>query len=156
MALPMVGWAALNLPLSWTCMDAIPAKSLPLHELPFVLDIGGEGRNAHAWNLNPRSLRTFGPQRGQLIPRLILARGEAIPLTDGCVDVLIVERTPLRLATLQEMIRVAKPSAQAILRHVVTPAGDPHRIALQALPGKVTRRFTTIGIHRVQETMICW
>jgi hypothetical protein len=137
-------------------MNCIPANVPQLQDPPFVLDIGGEGRNAHAWNLNPRSLRTFGPDRGQVIPRLILARGEAIPLVDGCVDVLIVERTPLRLATLREMLRVARPSAQAILRHVVTPAGDPHRIALQALPGTNTRRFTTIGIHRVQETVICW
>ena len=135
-------------------MNCIPANVPQLQDPPFVLDIGGEGRNAHAWNLNPRRLRTFGPQRGQLIPRLILARGEAIPLVDHCVDVLIVERTPLRLATLREMLRVARPSAQVILRHVVTPAGDPHRIALQSLPGTNTRRFTTIGIHRVQETVI--
>jgi hypothetical protein len=123
-------------------------------EAPFVLDIGGEGRTPDAWNLNPRSVRTFGSERGTPIPRLILARGEAIPLPDDCVDVLIAERTPLRRATLNEILRVARPSATVMLRHVVTPAGDPHRFALQVLRGVSRRSFTYIGAHRVQETVI--
>jgi hypothetical protein len=129
-------------------------NSYDSRESPFVLDIGGEGRHAHAWNLNPSRVRTFGPQRGERIPRLIAARGDAIPLAAQSVDVIIVERTPLRLATLREMLRIARPGAEIILRHVVTPAGDPHRIALQLLPGKNIRQFATIGMHRVQETVI--
>lgn len=120
----------------------------------FVLDIGGEGRHPGAWNLNPRTHRTLGAGSGRPIPRLIRGRGESIPLPDGSVDVLIVERTPLRSATLREMLRVAKPSATAILRHAITPAGDPHRLAFQLLKGTVTRRMTTIGRQRVRETIV--
>lgn len=121
---------------------------------PIVLDIGGEGRHAGAWNLNPRALRTVGISRGQPIPRLIRGRGESIPLADASVDVLIVERTPLRQTTLREMLRVAKPSATTILRHAVGPLGDPHRVALQLLPGNHRRRIATIGRHYVLETII--
>lgn len=121
---------------------------------PFVLDIGGEGRHRGAWNLNPRTHRTLGAGAGRPIPRLILGRGESIPLADHTVDVLIVERTPLRTATLLEMLRVAKPSATAILRHAITPLGDPHRLALEVLKGRATRRVTTIGRHPVRETVV--
>jgi ubiquinone/menaquinone biosynthesis C-methylase UbiE len=135
-------------------MHPSPANLSASHESLFVLDIGGEGRHVDAWNLNPSKVRTFGPQRGERVPRLIVARGDAIPLADQSVDVIIVERTPLRLATLREMLRVARPSAQVILRHVVTPAGDPHRVALRSFSGRISRQFATIGIHRVQETVI--
>ena len=118
-----------------------------------VLDIGGEGRHPQAWNLNPRARRTLGG-RGEPIPRLIQARGEAIPLADDSVDVLIVERTPLVSATLREMVRVAKPTATAILRHAVTPAGDPHRFALRLLEGTTRRRMTMIGQQQVRETIV--
>ena len=59
--------------------------------IPMILDIGGEGRHPEAWNLNPRSRKTVGKQRGELIPLLIQGRGESIPLADRTVDVLIVE-----------------------------------------------------------------
>ena len=120
----------------------------------FVLDVGGEGRNTAAWNLNPSRVRTFGPQRGQPIPRLIQGRGEAIPLADGSVDLLIVERTPLRPATLAEILRVSRSTATIVLRHVVTPGGDPHRLALEYLQGEVTRDWFKIGSHAVRETTI--
>jgi hypothetical protein len=120
----------------------------------FVLDIGGEGRHPAAWNLNPRASKTFGPEAGQPIPRLIRGRGDAIPLADSSVDLLIVERTPLRAATLREMLRVARPGALCVLRHVVTPAGDPHRLALRLLPGTSERRATRIGSHAARETVI--
>ena len=120
----------------------------------FVLDVGGEGRTAGAWNLNPSPFRTFGPQRGAPIPRLIVGRGEAIPLADATVDLLIVERTPLRPATLRELLRVARPTGTIVLRHVETPGGDPHRVALAFLPGEVTRGRTQIGSHSVRETTI--
>jgi hypothetical protein len=126
------------------------------HNMPerFILDIGGEGRHEEAWNLNPRALRSVGEEIGQPIPRLIRGRGDAIPLRDQCVDVLIVERTPLLLPTLNEMLRVARPNAQAILRHAVTPAGDPHRLATRVLKGAIRQRMTVIGRQQVQETIV--
>ncbi len=121
---------------------------------PFVLDIGGEGRHPLAWNLNKRVARSFGPARGEPIPRLICGRGDAIPLGDDSVDQIIVERTPLRAAALREILRVAKPAATVTLRHAVTPAGDPHRLALRLLPGTVQRRNMHIGANLLRETVI--
>ena len=122
---------------------------------PMILDIGGEGRHTNAWNLNPRNRKTLGQQRDELIPRLIQGRGECIPLLDRTVDVLIVERTPLRPSTLSEMLRVASPSARIILRHANAHRRDPHHLAVQMLKGHVEQRMTTIGKQRVQETVIC-
>ena len=119
-----------------------------------MLDIGGEGRHRLAWNLNPRALGTLGAVRGRPIPRLIRARGESIPLADKSVDVLIVERTPLTMALLLEMRRVAKSSSTAILRHAVTPLGDPHDRALAVLNGTVRQRMTRIGRQRVRQTVV--
>jgi hypothetical protein len=121
---------------------------------PVILDIGGEGRHRAAWNLNPRVRRTFGPRRGEVIPRLIRGRGESIPLADGTVDVLFVERTPLRSQTLREILRVAKPRARIILRHADSPLGDPHRRALDLLGGQVTHSTTTIHGRPVRQTVV--
>lgn len=121
---------------------------------PTVLDIGGEGRHSEAWNLNPRRYKTFGPQRGELIPRWIEGRGERIPLPDGSVEVVIVERTPLVPATLAEIARVASSTARIILRHVPVHHLDPHRLAVQALNGTIERGTITIGSHTLQETVI--
>lgn len=122
---------------------------------PTILDIGGEGRHPEAWNLNPRRHKTFGPERGELIPRWIEGRGERIPLPDGSVEVLIVERTPLVPATLAEIARVASPTARIILRHVSAHQLDPHRLAVQVLKGKIERGTITIGSHTLQETVLC-
>jgi hypothetical protein len=121
---------------------------------PTVLDIGGEGRHPDAWNLNPRRHKTFGPERGQLIPRWIEGRGERIPLPDRSVEVLIVERTPLLPATLAEIARVTSPTALIILRHVRAHHLDPHRLAVQVLKGTIARGTITIGSHTLQETVI--
>jgi len=120
----------------------------------FIVDLGGEGRHPEAWNLNPRSTRSFGPHAGEPIPRLICGRGESIPLADGSVDLLIAERTPLVLATLREIRRVVKPEGTVVLRHVVGPLGDPHRVAVRVLQGNLQTRTTRIGRHEVQETTI--
>jgi len=119
-----------------------------------ILDIGGEGRHPEAWNLNLRSRKSLGKQRGELIPRLIQGRSESIPLPDGCVQVLIVERTPLRLATLLEMSRVASPSARIILRHANAHQRDPHKLAVQTLQGGTEQRVVMIDRQLVQETII--
>lgn len=122
--------------------------------VPVILDIGGEGRHPAAWNLNPRATKTFGPERGTAIPRHIAGRAEQIPLAAGSVDVVIVERTPLRPSALAEVRRVARPGATIILRHVIGPLGDPHRRALVELAGHVTRRMASIGNITVRETII--
>lgn len=119
-----------------------------------TLDIGGEGRHPEAWNLNPRGRRTLGRLRGEPIPRWIEGRGECIPLADDTVDVLIVERTPLRAATLAEMLRVARPTATIILRHAVAHWRDPHRLAVQVFNGHAEQRRAMIGRQPVQETVI--
>jgi hypothetical protein len=119
-----------------------------------ILDIGGEGRHPEAWNLNPRNRKTLGQHRGELIPRLIQGRGDCIPLPDRIVDVLIVERTPLRLPTLSEILRVASPAARIILRHAKAHRRDPHRLAVQVLMKDVGQRTVMIGRQLVQETVI--
>ncbi len=119
-----------------------------------ILDIGGEGRHPEAWNLNPKRRKTLGHQRGEPIPRLIHGRGESIPLSDRSVDVVIVERTPLRPQTLSEVLRVASRSAQIILRHANAHQRDPHKLALQALSGAVEQRVVIIEGRAVQETVI--
>ena len=123
-------------------------------EGPMILDIGGEGRHPEAWNINPRSRKSLGQQRGEVIPRLIQGRSESIPLPDGCVQVLIVERTPLRQATLSEMLRVASPSARIILRHANAHRRDPHQLAVQTLKGAVEQCTVMIGRQLLQETII--
>jgi hypothetical protein len=125
-----------------------------LPDNPMMLDIGGEGRHLEAWNLNPKIRKTLGQQRGEPIPRLIQERGERIPLPNRTVDVVIVERTPLRLATLSEMLRVARPSARIILRHACAHRRDPHQLAVQMLTGAVEQRMAMIGKQPVQETVI--
>ena len=125
-----------------------------MYDERMILDIGGEGRNDGAWNLNPRTHKTVGRARGEPIPRLIQGRGESIPLADQSVDVVIVERTPLRSATLAEIRRVARPTAQVILRHAQAHQRDPHVLAVQALPGAVRQGMTVIGGQSYQETVI--
>lgn len=121
-----------------------------------VLDIGGEGRHPDARNLNPSPVRTCGPLRGEPIPRHIPGRAEAIPGEDSSFDQIIVERTPLRLAAYQEIRRVAAEGATIILRHVVPPGVDPHRLARRLLGQPVEQRRLTVGIHQVQEsTFVC-
>lgn len=132
----------------------MPNSAATVASSPLVLDVGGEGRHPQAWNLNPRRRKTIGPDRGQPIPRLIIGRGDAIPLADASVDVLIAERVPLRPATLAEMLRVAKSSATIILRHAQVPNHDPHRLAIKMLIGSVRRSTTKIGRQNVQETVI--
>jgi len=117
-----------------------------------TLDIGGEGRHVDAWNLNPRPLRTCGPQRGEPIPRHIYGRADAIPLPDGSVDCIIVENTPLRAAALREIRRVIARHGTIVLRHVQLPFSDRHAAAMGVLPGRLTRRVVRLGERVVQES----
>ena len=105
------------------------------------LDIGGEGRYRNAWCLNPRSVKTLGPERGQPIPRLILGRADHIPCADGSLDCILVERTPLTARALREIARTIAPAGRIILRHIPLPWQDRHATAKAILPGQVRERL---------------
>jgi ubiquinone/menaquinone biosynthesis C-methylase UbiE len=117
-----------------------------------VLDIGGEGRHPEAWNLNPSHVKTLGKNRGKPIPQHISGRADDIPLPDSSVDRIIVERTPLRVAALQEIARIIAPKGTIILRHVPLPNGDPHAFAKRILFGRISQRIIHLGGQVVQET----
>lgn len=119
-----------------------------------TLDIGGEGRRATAINLNRSRLKTLGPNRGELIPRLIVGRADAIPLADHSVTRVVVERTPLSPAALAEIARVVAPGGVVVLAHVPLDHGDRHARAITALPGIVQRRSARLFGQSVQVTRI--
>ncbi len=122
---------------------------------PLIVDIGGEGRYPQAWNINPRELKTLGPQRGQPIPRHIRGRADRLPLPSGSVDLVIVERTPLSRNALHEIVRVVSPDGFVILRHAPTPNGDSHELAKQIIPGFVSQQIVRLGNQSVQESVFC-
>jgi hypothetical protein len=122
--------------------------------MPITLDIGGEGRHPGAFNLNRSSRKTLGSGRGQPIPRLIVARADAIPLADQSVQRVIVERTPLSRGALREIARIAAPGGVVELVHVPLPDADRHHEALQVLSGTIERRRLQIAGQWVQETRI--
>lgn len=117
-----------------------------------ILDIGGEGRHPEAWNLNPSRVKTLGKAKGEPIPRLIHGRADAIPLVDGSVRQILVERTPLTRSALREIARVIAPGGTVILRHVPPPEFDPHAVAREILPGSCYQRNTLLQGASVQET----
>jgi len=130
----------------------LPSWLMPAAGL--VLDVGGEGRHPAAWNLNQPRERSGDSRAGGSIPRLIMGRADAMPLADRSVALAIVERTPLRADALRELLRVVKGDGAILLRHAITPAGDPHRVALKHLCGAITRRVFAHRGYRIQETII--
>lgn len=125
--------------------ERIPATILQL-------DIGGEGRYPEAWNLNPRTTKTLGANAGQPIPNHIWGRADAIPLPDSCVQMVLVERTPLNDPSLKEIARVAAPTAHIILRHARPPCFDPHQRAVRCWGLPIQQRLTQLGGQTVQES----
>lgn len=121
---------------------------------PFVVDVGGEGRHESACNINPRQYKTIGPQRGQVIPRLLMGRADSIPLPNECADAVIVERTPLSKRAIIEIARIAKSGALIVLRHAQAFGMDPHRLAKQILNGEVRESQCKIGETSYRETTI--
>lgn len=119
---------------------------------PLILDVGGEGRYSEAWNVNPSAVKTLGRDQGQPIPRRIAGRAEAIPLPDKSADIIIVERSPLRVAALHEIARVITTDGVIILRHACLPNHDPHSFAKRILPGTATSRIWCLGERVLQET----
>jgi ubiquinone/menaquinone biosynthesis C-methylase UbiE len=135
------GWSAMQ--------DDVPGLTDPL-----ILDIGGEGRHARAWNVNPRRLRTLGPARGTPIPRWLAGRADALPLADAVADQIIMEQTPLREAGVREMLRVIRPGGTILLRHAVMGDRDPHRTARRLIVGDVRQRRLVVNRVPIQETVI--
>ncbi len=119
---------------------------------PLILDVGGEGRYPEAWNVNPSAVKTLGRDQGQPIPRRIAGRAEAIPLPDKSADIIIVERSPLRVAALHEIARVITSDGVIILRHACLPNHDPHSFAKRILPGTAKSRIWRLGERVLQET----
>ena len=117
-----------------------------------LLDIGGEGRYQSAWNLNPRSQKTIGHDLVLAIPNLILGRAECIPLPDGCVQRIMMERAPLRRAAVFEMVRVIVPGGTIILRHNASTALDPHGLAQQLINADFSVQKISIGCQELQQT----
>jgi hypothetical protein len=64
------------------------------------------------------------------------------------------KRTPLRVATLVEIGRIAKRGSTVILRHASPPWSNPHRLALRILQGNVERITARIGRQILRETTI--
>ncbi|MCC7335429.1 MAG: hypothetical protein IT422_10040 [Pirellulaceae bacterium] len=117
-----------------------------------LLDIGGEGRHETAWNLNPRSKKTIGPDKGRDILRLIHGRAERIPLPDACVLQIMMERAPLRRAAIFEMIRVIVPGGTIILRHHAGTGRNPHVVAQQLIDADCSVQQIKIGCQGLQQT----
>ncbi len=117
-----------------------------------LLDIGGEGRYENAWNLNPRSRKTIGREKGLAISRHILGRAECIPLPDGCVQQIMMERAPLRRAAVFEMVRVIVPGGTIILRHYVSSDRNPHGMAQQVIDANFSVQEIEIGCQDLQQT----
>lgn len=120
--------------------------------MTITLDIGGEGRHPGALNLNRSRYKTLGAERGSPIPNVIVARADRIPLADGSVQHVIVERTPLSRTALAEIARVVAPGGTIELAHVPLPGEDRHAQALAILPGRTQRRLRQIASQWVQET----
>jgi SAM-dependent methyltransferase len=130
----------LSVPLTqWKNTDLLNAMNHQVKKTIPLLDIGGEGRYESAINLNPRALKTLGPNRGDPIPNRIEGRAEAIPLPNNSVQFIVMERTPLRDAAVDELVRVLAPGGKIVLRHhvdsYVDSTCDPHDRALKRIDG---------------------
>ena len=117
-----------------------------------LLDVGGEGRHANAWNLNPRSLKTLGSDKGVAIPRCILGRAECIPLPDRSVQQIIMERAPLRRAAVFELVRVIVPGGTIILRHHTDSGRNPHLMAQHLIDADFSVQQIKIGCQELQQS----
>ncbi len=127
---------------------------MPQKSPGMTIDIGGEGRHEEAWNINPSRIVTLGTNCGQPIPKLIVARADALPFSESSVNSVILERTPLTTATAREISRVVCSDGQVVLRHVPLPGRDRHQSALQILAGTTQRNMTRVHGQEVLETTI--
>jgi len=137
----------------------IPVFSSPdnftaLQTMTITIDIGGEGSNSEAWNVNPSRVKTVGPRAGTAIPRLIQARGDALPFADGSIGQVIVERTPFPRTVAREVARVLAQGGRVTLRHVRIPGRDRHAAAKQLIAGTVSESIRQSGTQTYQETVV--
>jgi hypothetical protein len=100
-----------------------------------------------AWNLNPSFVKTIGKSKGQPIPRHLSGRADAIPLADGSVNRLIVERTPLQVAALQEIARVISSNGTIIEDEIADPRPGDIRVKIQAAGVSFADMLMREGIH---------
>jgi hypothetical protein len=117
-----------------------------------LLDVGGEGRYKDAWNLNPRSRKSLGPDKGVAIPRRIFGRAECIPLPDRSVRQIMMERAPLRRAAVFELVRVIVPDGTIILRHHAGSGRNPHMMAQQLIDADLSVQQIEIGCQGLQQS----
>lgn len=119
-----------------------------------TFDIGGEGSHPTAWNVNPSRTVTFGKRAGEPIPRLIVARADAMPFATGSLGCILVERTPMTRSALREIARVGRPGARVVLRHVPLPHRNRHGEAITILGGTASQQMTSVRGQRVLETTV--
>ena len=117
-----------------------------------LLDVGGEGRFGQAVNLNIRSVKTLGPNKGAPIPSYLRGRADEIPLPDATVRVLVMERTPLSRASVIELRRVVIPGGFIILRHHASII-NPHRVAGEIFGEPIATTLTKIGSQTVFQSV---
>lgn len=92
---------------------------------PIIIDIGGEGNNFDAININPQRYTSNSDNMGP-IPLWVKGIGESIPVRDKEVDQLILENTPLNDNIIDEIIRVIKKDGTIRLVHPIEYAIDTH------------------------------
>lgn len=119
-----------------------------------LLDIGGEGRYATALNLNPSAEKTLGRERGQPIPNRLDGRAEDIPLPDNSVQMVVVERTPMRDAALDEIVRVVVDGGTIVFRHVVINGINLHRRIRERIEGVIDTEDIELDGQQIQQLVI--
>ncbi|QVL30338.1 methyltransferase domain-containing protein [Telmatocola sphagniphila] len=102
------------------------------------IDIGGEGRNPGAINVNPSETTTTTGGWGRPIPNRVPGKGEKLPFADQSVDVIFLENAPIRPGTISEIQRVLKPGGEVRLVGPNAPEViEAHKKIANLLGGKV-------------------
>jgi hypothetical protein len=113
---------------------------------PIIVDIGGEGINRDAININPEQY-TSSSDNTLPIPLWVKGRGESIPVKDGEVDHLILENTPLNNNIIIEIIRVIKKDGTIKLVHPIEYAQKTHaELSLHFPAARVSQKRLRHGL----------
>ncbi len=92
---------------------------------PVIVDIGGEGSNLNAINVNPQRFISDS-DNVRPIPLWVKGKGESIPVKNGEVDYVILENTPLNNEIISEIIRIIKKGGLIKLVHPIEYALKTH------------------------------